>query len=236
MILNIPRIAVTAGVILFAWILPLDGQQNSFAAQVRKAYGPNQYLVNGAQYYNRYFQIKGHPYFLNSDFVSGSVVINGQRFSNVQVRYDVYSQQLELEYETFSEASNSLVAVKELVDGFMYGDHRFMKLDLDGEQKFYQVIGTEQFSCNLHWNKNTYTDIHLEIFSEAECSYLIQLKGDILEVKNRKTFVRCFPKSKQKEIRRLLRQRHFVFRRERPDDIVRTMHAVSNLLNSDLSP
>lgn len=236
MIFDIPRAVVAAGMLFFVWINPVNGQQNSFAAQVRKAYGPNQDLVNGVQYSNKYLQLEGHPYFLDDHFVNGSLIINGQEFSNVFIRYDIYSQHLELEYETFSEASNSLVTVNDHVDGFKHGDYWFKKLDLDGEQQFYQVIGTEQFSCYVHWKKNTYSNINADLFTDAVCNYLIQMKGEPLGFKNRKSFAGCFHESRQKEIRRLLRKKQFAFRSATPDEIVRNMHAVSDLLNSEISP
>ena len=236
MIIDFPRAAVVVGLLFFVWIIPANGQQNSFATLVRKAYGQDQELVNGVQYYNRYVQVQGNPYFLDDNFVNGSVILKGHEFFDVRIRYDLYSQQLELEYESFSGASNSLVTVYDQVDGFMNGDYWFKKLNLDGEQQFYQVIRTEQFSCYVHWKKATYSTIDAELYTEAVSRYLIQLKGELQGFRNKKTFVGCFNKSRQKEIKRLLRQKRIKFRGAAPDEIVRTMHAVSDLLNSGISP
>ena len=80
------------GLLFIVWIIPVNGQQNSFTAQVSKAYGPSQELVNGLQFYNKHLLVQGHPYFLDESFVNGYVILNGQEFSNVRIRYDIYSQ------------------------------------------------------------------------------------------------------------------------------------------------
>jgi hypothetical protein len=240
MTFDFPRVAAATCIIIFFVAWPVNGQQSSFAARVRKAYGPNQELVNGVQYYNKHMQVENHPYFLDGNFVNGSVDINGRRFSDVQVRYDTYSQHLEVEYETFSEATNSLVAVNDHIDGFTHGHHLFQKLDLEGVPKYYQVIETEQFSCYIHWSKNldriTYSNFYAEQFTDAEGHFLLQLNGHTVEFKNRRSFSACFQEAHQKQIRRMLRQKNFSFRKASADEIVRTMHAVSNLLNSEPSP
>jgi hypothetical protein len=240
MIFDLSRSALAALMIAVGCTGPLYGQQSAFAAQVRKAYGPNQELVNGVQYYNPHMQVENHPYFLGEDYMNGSVAINGRLFRDVQVRYDIYAQRLELEYETFSEATNSLVAVNDHIDGFSIGDHRFLKMELEGEQKYCQVIETEHFSCLIHWEKKldriTYSNFYAEQFTDPSGHFLLQLDGDMVGFKNRRAFSHCFPESSQKQIRRLMRQKRFSFRKASPGEIVRTMQAVSNLLNSEPSP
>lgn len=240
MIFTIPRTAIVAGMLYFVSMVPVTGQQPTFASQVRHAYGPNQKLVNGIQYYNRYTQVLEHPYFLDESFVNGSVIIDGEEYSPVRIRYDIYSQHLEMSYDNFAGASNSLIAVNDHVDGFKYGNFWFRKLNLDGEERFYQVVGTEQFSCYVLWKKNLdkidYSLFYGERFTEPYCSYLMLWKGDLVDFKNMKTFTRCFPESYRKEIRQILRQNRFDFKRPAPGEIIRNMQAVSNLLNIDATP
>lgn len=240
MIINFFRAATAAGILLCTWIIPVNGQQSSFAEQVHKAYGPNQKLVNGVQYYNRYVLVQDHPYFLDDSFVDGSVIINGQEYSPVRIRYNIYSQHLELQYDNFAGASNSLITVNDHIDGFRYGDLWFRKMDLDGEENFYQVIATEQFSCFVLWGKKLdkidYSLFYGERFTEPSCGYQLLWKGDTLDFKSMNTFVKCFHESRRKEIKRFLRQNRFDFKRPAPIEIVRNMHEVSNLLNAELTP
>jgi hypothetical protein len=237
---DVPRAAVTAGILLFIWIIPVNGQQNSFAVRVQQAYGLDQDLVNGIQYHNEHLQALGHPYFLDDSFAKGSVIIKGREFSGIRVKYDIYSQHLEVEYKTFSEVSQHLVTVTDHVNGFMHGDFKFTKLVLDDELKFYQVIETEKFSCYIHWKKQLIqisTNPHYtEQFTKAVRSYQIHMNGESLSFKSRKTFAGNFPGPLQKKIRSLMRQNQFSFRKAAPDEIIRTMHSVSNLLKSELSP
>ena len=147
---------------------------------------------------------------------------------------------MELQYINLSGASNILVTVTDHVDDFLHGDYCFMKLDVEGKLKFFQVIETEQFSCYVHWKKKlipfyNHTDL-IEQFTKPAISYQLHMEGDTLSFKSRKTFAACFTESRQKEIRRLLRQNHLSFRRAEPDAIIRSMHEVSNLLNPEFTP
>lgn len=229
--------ALATGLLICLLGNPVLAQQNGFAGKVLRTYGPNQKLVNGIQYYNRHYRVRNHPYFLNDAYQTGTVVVNGEHFPDVRIRYNLFSQHLELEYETFSEASNALVMVDEHVDGFSLGGYSFARLDLEGEPLFYQVIETGSFTCYIQrqldlvmFDQGFQFD---EIYSDLESRFLITLHGDTFEFRNRKGFADCFPEPERKVIRRYLRQNHFVFKHAPPDEITRRMHDIYALLNSD---
>ena len=240
MMFDVPRAAIAAGILIFVWTLPVSGQQTSLAGQVQKAYGLDQDLVNGTQYYNRYLRAQGHPYFLEKTFFDGTLILNGREYPDVHLKYDIYSQQVEMEFTNFSGTRNHLVAVTDHVDGFILGDYRFSKFDSERGEKFCMVIRTEQFSCYIHWRKKLHPlsndTYYFEQFTDVNPSFTLEMEGEALSFKSRRTFSGCFPESRQKEIRRLLRQKHFTFKNAIPDEIIRNMHAVSNLLNSEVFP
>lgn len=88
--------------------LPLLGQeggvdsQQGYAQLVARAYGQDQELVNGMQYYNRNPRSMGHPYLLEGWAHQGSLTIRGVLYSPIWLKYDIYAQQVEVDYSTAS--------------------------------------------------------------------------------------------------------------------------------------
>jgi hypothetical protein len=226
----------TAGVILLFLFTILPGQ-STFPDLVENAYGLDQELINGIQYYNRYLLCEGHPYFPEDRFAKGSLTINGKVYQNMRLKYDLLSQDVEIEYETFSGGNNRIFIVSERISAFSMDAYEFRRLKIPGDREsFCQVINTRNFTCYVHWEKKLvrlYNSVtHIYRFTYPECTCWLELGNEIKAFDNRKSFVRLFPVSIQQEIRKLLRRRGVSFRYVSPDEIIRTMHAVDNLVNS----
>ncbi|MCU0456660.1 MAG: hypothetical protein MUE74_10190 [Bacteroidales bacterium] len=54
----------------------------------------NQILYNGKIWRNLYSKVRGHAFLFSDKFESGSVKIAGRTFTNVDVRYDIYKDEL----------------------------------------------------------------------------------------------------------------------------------------------
>jgi hypothetical protein len=231
--------AALAAVMLFLFLaIPGFTQDTSFETRVRKAYGLDQDLVNGIQYYNHYMRVQGHPYLLEKSFANGSVTIDGQVHDQIQLMYDIYAQKVEIQYKMLSSANNRMILITDHLDGFICGDLLFQKLKLNAEQDLiYQVVPNDGFTCYIHWKKKIvplkYSTNYLEQFTDPDPTYFIEMDGNVVDFKNRRSFAGCFTGTYQKEIRKLLRQNEFSFRRATPDEIVRNMEAVSSLIGSN---
>jgi hypothetical protein len=227
----------------FIYLFPVFGQQNgpladpgSYSQLVKKGYGLDQDLVNGLQYYNRHLYSTGHPYFQNDQIKKGSITIKGKIFYNVKLKFDIYSQNVELEYENISGGRNQVITIFDQVDAFTLGDFQFQKLIIEeGDEKYYQVISTACFTVYVFWEKGLLplngSTTHVEKFTDAKHSYLLDLAGELTPFNSRKDFSECFPEEDQKEIKRLLSRNQFKFRTAQVDQIVRNVEWVCNLLN-----
>lgn len=238
------KVAPAIALCFFLFLSPVWAQQNNpqtespvFTDLVKREFGLDQNLVNGMQYYNRFSNCMGHPYFLDYRFRKGSITIEGDLYAPVQLRYDLYSQQVELEYENFSGGSNWLVSVVDKVDAFVCGEHQFQKLQLEeGIEKFYQLIPTPCFTLLIFWEKglvplsgNTnFTDE----FAEAKHSLWLQLDGEVLPINGKKDFLGYFPEEVRKEMKRLLNRNQFKFRTAGVNEISRNMQAICQLLET----
>ena len=108
MSLDLQRVAVATLIFLVIINAPVCGQKTgaleddlNYSELVGKAYGLDQELVNGVQYFNRYRATLGHPYFLGDMFQMGSATIRGRNYSDVKLKYDLFSQHLEVKYKNY---------------------------------------------------------------------------------------------------------------------------------------
>jgi hypothetical protein len=235
--------------ILFAftllWIFPAVHGQQAFSGSsltytelVDRAYGQDQELVNGLQYFNHHPRSLGNPYLLDGFVRQGFASIRGVVYSNIWLRYDIYSQQVEVEYRTLNGADNQVVLVSDRVDHFQIGEHFFRNLSLQGEkEQFYQVIGADRMMCYIHWEKKLVPisgdSRFIEEFTNPKRSYLLELDGEIKEFQSKREFVKLFPESRRKEMKKLVRENSMQFRIASPAQLNLFLLAASKLLNQD---
>jgi hypothetical protein len=73
-----------------------------------------QLLLNGRIWRNPYSKVTGDQFFLANTFLKGSVTLNGRRFNNLDLKYDIYDDELILRIE-----SHPIIFMnKEMVDSF----------------------------------------------------------------------------------------------------------------------
>lgn len=230
--------------VALGFLMPLRGQQSSdlgspgYYELVDRAYGQDQELVNGMQYYNHHPRSLGNPYLLEGFVHQGSVSIRGVVYNNIWLKYDIYAQQVEVEYRTLNGADNQVVLVGDRVDNFRIGEHYFRNLSLGGEpERFYQVIGSGRMVCYIMWDKKLIPlsgdSRFIEQFTPPRRKYLLELDGVISEFQGKKDFVKLFPLEKKKEMKKLVRQNSMQFRIASPAQLNLFLIAASNLLNED---
>ena len=221
--------------------LPLWGQQSAmeypwdYTMLVDIAYGQDQELVNGMQYYDRHPSSLGHPYLLDGWMHQGSVTIRHQLYDNVMLRYDIHSQKLEVEYQTVNGAFNQVVLVCDRVNEFTIGTRCFRNLKLEEVEEFFQVIGEARLIFYIRWEKKLVpvsgNSHFIEEFTAPKRSYLLQLDESITAFHNRKSLVKLFPDHMQKQLKRLIRTNHLVLRTANSAQLERFILEASSLIN-----
>jgi hypothetical protein len=239
--------AVATAIFFISMIqLPLWGQQSAldsprdYVEIVEAAYGQDQELVNGMQYYDRHPRSLGHPYLSEGWVHQGSVTIRDQLYDNVMLRYDIHSQQVEVEYRTLNGAFNQVVLVGDRVNEFTIGTKRFCNLKLEEAEEFFQVIGEARLIFYIRWEKKLVpvsgNSRFIEEFTTPKRSYLLQLDGSIAAFHNKKSLVKLFPDQMQKQLKRLFRSNHLVLRTATPEQLERFILAASGLINGGGHP
>jgi hypothetical protein len=74
----------------------------------------NQILYNGRVWRNLYYSVKGDQFLFSNDFLPGSLSVNGNFFKNINIRYDIYNDEI----MTLSNHGSILQLNKEMIDSF----------------------------------------------------------------------------------------------------------------------
>lgn len=239
---------ILGGILMLFAVHPAYGQmkrngekQINYADLVQQSFGIDQELVNGTQYFDRYTNYRGVPYFLSVAFEEGTLILQDRVYGGIKLRYDILAQNLEIEYYSPYVGYNWLVIVTDHVEGFEIRGFPFRKLELEEPgEKFYQVIQTGQFTCYVHWEKKLQAllsnPLYAYEFSDSKSTCLLEMNDRIAPFRNRATLVAQFPEQFQKEIKRLLKRNRFKVKGATPGELVQNMHAVSNLVNIQERP
>jgi hypothetical protein len=208
--------------------------QNSFPELVDRAYGPDQDLANGIQFSNQYRRIEGHPYMKDEHFRLGNVSIQGKSYENIQLRYNLYNQKVEIILWTPDGGNEQLFTVPEHMEAFGMEDLKFSKQQFgEGPARFFQVIAAGEISCYIHWNKNLVPikndTRYYNRFSTPKPSYYLMIGQELQNFHNRKSFALIFPEPLRKEVLKLMRQKHVHFKRITPEELRQFIDAVAEL-------
>ena len=178
--MRLDALKVAIGTNLFFLFATLAGQ-GTFPDLVENAYGLDQDLVNGIQYSNRYMRSEGNPYFQEDSFKNGSVSINGKIYQNVQLKYDLFSQRVEIKHDKILGRNYRYITISDRMEAFSLGAYEFRKLNIqENPERYYQVINTGHFTCLVHWEKKLVpldnSAIYIDHFTHPRFYYWLELK------------------------------------------------------------
>lgn len=207
---------------------------DSLRSFIQIKYGLDQELVTGFQYYVRFVQYKGDPFFPEDAFFDGSVSLRGLQYENVRLKYNSFSQSLILEYTDSRDGYNLVRLNNTHIDSFRLGTYRFQKLSLFSEEAiFYQVISSGQLKCFIHWKKNIQainnSVQYTHVYSRLLGTYYLQIGNKIQAFTNRKSFLSIFVGSMQAELKKYFKRQNFSFRKAGPADFQNLLIFISQL-------
>jgi hypothetical protein len=212
--------------------------QGGFAERVDRAIGSNQELINGIQFTNQYIRSEGHPYWISGGLKTGSVCINDQWFEQLQLRYNLFSQKLELGYLTPEGHMNLIITVPENINAFFLDGYAFRRVQI-GEDlpAYYQVISSESTTCYIGWSRDLKgTRSSGTYFGPIEKEYWMEHGGRWMNFKDARTYVRAFPKEQKKDFKKLLKQQNFYFHSATTEKIVKMLVGTMQLLEEGGEP
>lgn len=174
-------------------------------------------LVNGDFYQtSNLSKATGHPFFFSPEWKEGSVILEGDEFDGLLLRYDIHTGQVILNSAGFTNSAVQLVLKKDRIESFTMDGNIFQPFpdenSLTGLQ-FCQVLVEGKIDFLQIKSKNLKVSSGLSDFAytEYDDKYL-RIDNEIIPFRNRKTLYKLYPEHKTK-LQEYLRQKRLKFRR-----------------------
>ncbi len=175
-------------------------------------------IYNGPEYEGNDLTIAGNPFYLNKNFVFGSVIYMGYRYDSIVMAYDCFRDELILAYPLANEFF-AIVPVKSRIDAFRIHGHEFVQIrEADKypgitETGFFDVIYSGEHRILARREKiaaRYVTGNYLQRF-EPDDYYYIRKDGVYHRVQRRAGLLNLFKENKR-ELKRFIRQSNYDFK------------------------
>jgi hypothetical protein len=205
------RLNLRIAAALFLVLVGYGIRSQDIASRADSIYGHNALLYNGTKYaFYVPSRTGGHQFLASPDFVPGTVTMKGVLFEVPGINYDVYNQEVLLQFENAAGGQEVIALTQAWIDRFYIGEKRFEILEVDGTHQICQVLSSGNLKVIYHWSKTLKLNMQYGsrdfIFSAALRDSYIMTGNYWLEFRNNKTFVKAFGPELQPEIRRSLKQ------------------------------
>jgi len=176
-----------------------------------RVYGLDPVLYNGIIYASVYPKnVKGDQYYSSSNFIRGEATIRGIKYTNLDLNYDIYKQELLLKYLNPNNTYNIIMVSKAWLESFSIGNINFGFYSTpEIPRRIYQVLGNYSIRL-LYYNKKI---LQLNNAVGSSSFYFLPVKelfvfmdNSILKFHNNRSFIHLFAPEKQPIIKKYLRK------------------------------
>ena len=199
------------------------------------SYGPDYNLINGIKYLYLYSDIEGHPFFGENQFYAGSLIMANREYQDVYLKYDLFNQDMILQYSPFIGGTNQILLQNEFIHEFKIYDKLFRKYSFpETGTRFYQVVTSGKIYCLYYWEKILdYSTLSLYNFSSPKkISYIVK-NGKPYRFKRKKQFRKLFPVQHQKEIKQYFRNNRIRLKNEPDGNMGRLLEFCNQLTENN---
>ena len=198
--------------------------------------GPDYNLLNGRQY-NLLNSGKSHPFYNTDRYRPGSLLVNGEAYDSVTINYDIFDQQLTLQYPSNSGQDLKVVLNRKMIDHFQIDGKTFRKMSFpETGSSFFQVVSSGNMSCFLLWEKTLYRSTvsgnTSYKYSKQSREVYLQREGRLYVVRSRSSFTSNYDEAYRKEIKEFLRREKIRFRNASDEKLGELMNFCVELIHS----
>jgi hypothetical protein len=222
-----PVLRYLSGVLLILYLNLVNkelvlAQANSDVIQQNKS--GEQMILNGRIWRNQYTKASGDQFFLTNTFVKGSVVLNGMRFDDLDLMFDIASDEL-----IMSNVSHPTIIVnKEMVDSFdiIIGNRNYHIInagtDTSGPLRGYvNVLYAGPSTLYVKYIKKLQplaVDGRYDLFYQEHSMYL-RKNNEILSFENKRNFLKIL-EDKKEQIKDYMKKSKIKLKRKDPETFV----------------
>lgn len=183
-----------------------------------------QLLLNGRIWQNPYSKALNDQFFLTKTFLKGSVTLNGRKFEDLDLKYDITNDELILSIESYPIISMN----KEMVDSFslMFGNRNYHIINVGTDTSnvirgYVNVLYDGPTALYVKYIKKIQplaVDGRYDLFAQEHRIYL-RKGSEIVPVEGKKKLLYLL-EDKKKEIRNFLKSTKSKLSRKEPDTFI----------------
>jgi hypothetical protein len=192
--------------------LDTDREEEYHQANSRfnRSYGSDFNLLNGRQYYLLYSSVS-HPFLYSDEYRPESLRLKGVPYEGIPINYDIYKQQLILQYSNSSGEAKHIIINEEFIDGFTMNNKEFHRLSFpETGSGFLQVLSSGELSFYFTWGKTMFYSPTANStpynYTQASRKAFLYKSGQMYPIKSRASFTNAFEKQFHRDINRFLRE------------------------------
>jgi hypothetical protein len=204
------------------------------ALDMGRVYGLDPLLYNGKKY--SYFMphgTGGNQFLTSTDYYYGEVTIRGKRFEGVSLNYDIYNQQLLLQYMNESGAGEIIEISKAWLESFRLDNMLFRYLSFEDGPRFYQVLGEGPLFILYYYRKDLKLDYANGTsnfaFTPPKKSRFVLIKDKFGQFGNNRGFVSLFDPSVKTAIRGYIRDKGINVKKASDQTMTELINYIGNL-------
>lgn len=222
-------------ILIFSGSLCRAQNQNSASvenllAYSSEIYGTNDVLVNGWKYFPEHYNASGNPYFMDEEWMTGQVSIQGKTFENVELLYDVVNDELILRQKLNNGSLVFVMLNKDFISSFTLTDHHFVNSKELGspalKSGFYEMVYDGELRFLIRYDKtfvNQYTaqSPHGSFSNQRAANYILH-NGRVTRISSKRSLLNYFSAHK-KQIRSFLRENRINYKKASTDELHQLM-------------
>ena len=196
----------------------------SYSQVIQNYNSDKQLLLNGRIWRNPYSKAIGNQFFLSDSFLKGSVFFNGRRFDNLDLLYDIKSDELLLK----TESHPVIIMNKEMVDSFIlvFNNRDYHIINFGNESSgvlrgYVNIIYDGPSTLYVKYRKNFQplaVDGRYDLFYFENSAYL-KKGNEIMPVAGKKKLLTLL-EYKKKDIRHYIRSNSVKLRQKDPETYI----------------
>jgi hypothetical protein len=193
----------------------------------------NQILYNGKVWRNLYFKIKEDQFFLSNDYITGSITITGKTYKNLEIRYDIYNDEI----ITPTNLGSVVQVNKEMVDSFSLKlsntTYRFINYRADslkGISGYVNLLYKGKCQLYVKYRKEIKllaVDRKYDKFSQLQRVYLVK-DGIAYQVNSRQNLLNLFGDDKHR-VKEFIKINRLGISKNMPESYVPVIRFYDNL-------
>lgn len=210
---------VIVGIVVFS--LGGRAQSNAIDSLRQKFdenYGLDVLLYNGTKEYPYYLGHDGHPFWNDDKPFSATVVINGERFNNQHLLYNIERQKFILHYADYHGGEHRLILNSGAIDTIYVGEKVFIpNYNPAIKQSFVQLLFEADIVCCKSWSKdlqvskNAVSTTGFKYKKQHEYYYVIVQKK-VHRFYSKRSFLLGFDKQYRNDIKKYIASKNIRFK------------------------